>query len=142
MLGTSAVTEARTMRLNHFTCIENLPAILSSGHLLVTESNVSRKREHAGPDVVWLTTSDDPSLGHGLQGSSADKTRIRFAVGVPKREVARWHDFAREFGMERGAISELAAAGGSGTWRVIRRPIPASEWLEIIDLRSGEAIPW
>jgi hypothetical protein len=46
------------MRLYHFTSSHHWPAIQTTGILTVTESNISERRSHAGPDVVWLT--DDP----------------------------------------------------------------------------------
>ena len=129
------------MILYHFTCREHLASILADGFLKVTESNMSPKREHAGPDVVWLTTNPDPSAhGHGLAESAADKTAIRFAVEIDKRAVHKWRDWAARRGIDRGWLHTLASVGGSNTWRVVERPIPASEWVEILDTGTGRPI--
>lgn len=36
-----------------------------------------------------------------------------------------------------GWIRELARAGGSETWYVVERPVPATEWLRSFDAISG-----
>ena len=129
------------MILYHFTCREHLDKILSDQNLRVTESNISGRREHAGPDVVWLTTNPDPSAhGHGLAGSATDKTAIRFTVELDKRNVHKWRDWAAGRGIDRGWMQILASAGGSSTWRVVERPIPAAQWVEICDTETGRQI--
>lgn len=60
------------MKLYHFTSSTHWREIKASGLLKVTESNVSMKRVHAGPDVVWLT--DDPRPSEQLWGQSGEIT--------------------------------------------------------------------
>lgn len=43
-------------RLYHYTSIDRWQLIDACGYLRPTESNLSATTEHAGPDVVWLTT--------------------------------------------------------------------------------------
>ncbi len=129
------------MILYHFTCREHLDRILADGYLKVTESNISKRREHAGPDVVWLTTNPDASAhGHGLAGSAADKTAIRFTVELDKHDVRKWREWAARQGIDRAWMQGLASAGGSGTWRVTERPVQASQWVEVHDTKTGEPI--
>lgn len=120
------------MILYHFTSSVHVPLILADGYLKTVESNISARREHAGPDVVWLTTDGDPERHHGWQEwSPVDKLAVRFTVDIPKRDAHRWHEWAGRYGIDPAWRRALAAVGGSGTWRVVTRPIPAAEWVTI-----------
>ena len=132
-----------TVTLYHYTCIEHLPTILAAGYLKTSESNISPRVPHAGPDVAWLTTQPDPTLGHGLNAGQTvvDKTRIRFTVQVPKRAVTPWRLWATMQGIDPTWMRALAQAGGSGTWRVTPRPIPAEQWVEVLDRHTGRTYP-
>jgi hypothetical protein len=127
--------------LYHFTSASyHLPKILAAGYLKVVESNLSRTREHAGPDVVWLTSSPDPAASRWwvVPGArSVDKAQIRITVDVPKRDVTKWRTWAARRGIDPRWARTLAEAGGSGSWYVIERPVPAAEWTEIINARTG-----
>lgn len=129
------------VRLYHFTALAHLAKIRADGRLTVTESNVSKRREHAGPDVVWLTSNPEPSAHKWGAGSSVDKTEVRITVDLPKREVHRWHEWARRWAIEPKMMRALTATGGSGSWRVIERPIPDCEWVavDVID-DTGEYV--
>jgi len=136
-------------RLYHYTSIEHLPLIVASGKLLTTESKVSETREHAGPDVVWLTSDPECAHGHGI-GKSADgidKSRIRFTVDVPNREVQRWKAWALGHGMDRAwlkTFTESAAqsgqSDGAGTWWVAERPVLSTRWVSVVDRQTGEEL--
>ena len=134
----------RTVDLYHFTSPQHLPRILDSGYLDTTESNISFRREHAGPDVVWLTTSPEPEAGSlGLSNLFHDKYAYRITVRLPKRDVHRWRDWARAHGSSPETITRLigsSGGGGSGTWRVIQRRIPAAEWVEVRHTASGAVV--
>jgi hypothetical protein len=129
-----------TRPLYHFTCKILVPAILESGYLKTVESNVSFKREHAGPEVVWLTTSPTAEAGHGLQFSSGDKTEIRFTVEVDKRSVHKWREWAKARGSNQEAMTRLALGGGAASWRVVTAPIPAENWVEVRNMATGEIL--
>lgn len=129
------------MILFHFTCREHLPSILAEGVLRTTESNMSPRRAHAGPDVVWLMTASDPTAhGHGLEGSGADKKAIRFTVDVDKRGVHKWREWAIRRGINREWLTILARFGGSSSWRVVERPIPREQWVSVRDMVTGRSI--
>lgn len=136
------------MILYHFTAKLYLPEILSDGYLRVAESNLSISRRRAGPDVVWLTKNQDPGMHSGWskpqdwlpESIRADKTEIRFKVDVPSRAAQKWWTWARGRGIDERWARDLAAAGGSNSWYVIERPIPASEWIEITNVRTGEPV--
>lgn len=145
--------------LYHYTCLAHLPKILVSGFLKTTESNVSLERDHAGPDVVWLTTDPDCKHGHGIGENAAyvldvnpgiqaddeimaqwDKTRVRFTVRLPNSHVHKWAEWSQKFQMDphwRKCFIK-AANGGHGTWRVVEHPILQDRWVEVIDRHTGQ----
>lgn len=132
-----------TVTLYHYTCLEHVATILEAGHLRTTESNVSGKREHAGPPVVWLTTADTPDLGLGLDHPlGVDKKRIRFTVELHRRSVHKWRQWAAAQGSDPAWVARLARAGGASTWRVTERPVLREQWREVRDLRTGELIAY
>jgi hypothetical protein len=45
-------------------------------------------------------------------------------------------------GIDPAWIRELARAGGSETWYVVERPVPATEWLRSFDAISGAPRPF
>jgi hypothetical protein len=142
--GRQSLTDSRlpimTNPLYHFTSAVHVPTILASGYLKTVESNVSFKREHAGPDVVWLTTSPTAEAGHGLQSSLVDKTEIRFTVEVDKRSVHKWREWAKARGSSQETMTNLARSGGSASWRVVTTPIPAANWVEVRNMATGEIL--
>ncbi|ALN14363.1 hypothetical protein [Acidipropionibacterium acidipropionici] len=142
VLAIDKVAPVATIILHHFTCVEHLDAILADRVLHTTESNVSQRHEHAGPDVVWLTTRETADGGLGLQGSRADKGAVRITVRLDTRRVSRWREWARAHGSSEGWIRTLAqTGGGSSSWRVTERPIQSEEWVEVRNVRTGEIIP-
>jgi hypothetical protein len=127
------------MILYHFTSATHLPRILADGYLKVAESNMSRTREHAGPDVVWLTRNPDGAVQGWKDGSAANKTEIRFTVDVPGREAHRWTEWSARRGIDPKWAQALTLPGFS-SWYVVERPVPVSEWVGILDTRTGEDI--
>ena len=130
--------------LYHYTSIERWERIEADGRLNTTESNLSGRTAHAGPDVVWLTTDPDCAHGHGLLNTldRTDKTRVQIAVELPNRDVHKWKEWAARRGIDpdwmRGLIS--AAGGGAGTWRVTEKPIPSTRWARVVDRGTGETL--
>jgi hypothetical protein len=131
--------------LYHYTSIERWRLIADAGRLTTTESNVSITREHAGPDVVWLTTDSDCQHGHGIQTTldGTDKTRVRIAVELTNRDVHKWGEWAHRHGIDPAWRRNMieAAEGGAGTWRVVEKPIPAAQWVEVTD-REDDTVLW
>lgn len=128
------------MILYHFTSPYHLPAIFQDGHLQTVESNVSFKRQNAGPDVVWVTTRATPGGTNLYDGLTPDKQRIRFTLDIPKRDVNVWREWAKRQGSHPNTMRGLSAAGGSGTWRVIQRPVTAAEWVSVENLSTATPI--
>lgn len=128
------------MMLYHFANPDHLPFSLEAGFLKTTESNVSLKRERAGPDVAWLTTKDSVRGGNGLDNRFHEKAAIRFTVELDRRSVHKWPNWARGQGSPQQVMEALAKDGGSGTWRATTRTIPAAQWVEIRNMLTGELI--
>jgi hypothetical protein len=61
------------------------------------------------------------------------------ALAEPPRtdERHRWCEWVARRGIDPAWIRELARAGGSETWYVVERPVPATEWLRSFDTISG-----
>lgn len=128
-------------RLYHYTSIERWQLISESGFINTTESNLHPRREHAGPDVVWLTTDPDLEHDHGLGGTvdGTDKTEVRITVELPNNRVHKWRDWAVERGIDKGWLAALSNAGGAGTWRVTENRITADRWVAV-DCRERAAL--
>jgi hypothetical protein len=131
--------------LYHYTSIERWQLIAAHGRLNTTESNLSFRRAHAGPDVVWLTTDPECRHGHGLLSTldGTDKTRVRVAVELPNRDVHKWRQWADARGIHPIWRSRLieSSRGGASTWRLVTKPIPSRRWVEVIDRATG-AVLW
>jgi hypothetical protein len=129
-------------RLYHYTSIGRWRLIETAGHLRRTDSNMSRTKPHAGPDVVWLTTDPDCAHDHGLAKTldGTDKTRIRVTVELVNRDVHKWREWAIRRGIADNWLRALVASGGSSTWRVIEKPIPSTRWVEVIDRTDGTVL--
>ena len=128
--------------LYHYTSIERWRLIEAAGYLKLTESALSRTKEHAGPDVVWLTTDPDLSHDHGLGGTldGMDKTRVRVAVTLLNRDVHKWKEWAIRRGIEPDWLKALIRVGGSGTWRITEKSIPIGRWAEVLDRTTGAVL--
>uniref|UniRef100_UPI003F989500 hypothetical protein n=1 Tax=Mycobacterium sp. TaxID=1785 RepID=UPI003F989500 len=135
--GTRAVK-----RLYHYTSIERWELIEAAGHLRRTESNMSATKEHAGPDVVWLTTDPECAYDHGVAKTQdgTDKTRVRITVELLNRDVHKWREWVTRRGIAEDWLRGLASVGGSGTWRVTEKPIPSTRWVEVVDRADGTAL--
>jgi hypothetical protein len=148
--GVHRTQEGTTMKLYHFTCPELLPSILESGCLQVVESNLSLRREHAGPDVVWLTDDPEPSSQRwGYSGTTIvpglgtiqypDKTAIRITVEVD--DAHRYSEWRRQHGVRNAIYRALRDTGGDPErWWVCERPILKDEWVEVIDTTTQDGI--
>lgn len=126
------------MILYHYTCrcAAHLGSILRDGTLKVTESNIGSADPkmpphgvHVAPDVVWLTTSQNPIGTQGLDGSSHDKTTARIVVDVP--DAHHWQEWSQEQGMHPRWRRRLERGCYPSQWYVVERPIPCSEWVSI-----------
>ncbi len=146
------------MILFHYTSRSHLEKILAAGFLTtgnpmisspsagleygITGGDLTANAPNNGhPEVVWLTTKDEPfSAGHGLDGAAVDKRAVRFAVDVPKREILKWREWAQSRGINKAWFEAVTAAGGSYSWRVVARPITSSEWVSVTDTATGSPI--
>lgn len=127
------------MRLYHYTSLMHWRSIKRDGYIDVTESNVDILRDHAGPDVVWLTNESYDSTPPML-ASIVDKTAVRILVEVPDDEVHRADTWMLEHGADPEWIAILERAGGSSatTWYVVERPIHHDEWYDVEFKEDGD----
>jgi len=151
----------------HMTSIYHLPVILESRYLKVVESNVDLNpaNEHAGPDVVWVTTSPRPHQGWAEmlrpEHDHIDKCRIIIEVDPPAADVHAWWDWSTAHGATdhhkwalavsgtvtiRGGrkrepeLEQRLLAAARAEWHVIERRVPWQEWVRITDQLSGQII--
>lgn len=128
------------MILYHFTSIERWGLIERSGMIRTTESNVSPTREHAGPDVVWLTDEDEPDADalaiRTVDGT--DKTAVRITVDLDDSAVVWWPDFASAHEFNRRWRRALERGHDPESWWVTMRPIPLAEVVAIEMAETGD----
>jgi hypothetical protein len=137
------------MILHHFTSLQHLPFILKDGLLKPTESNIGSPNPQwspaglaIGPDVVWFLDEEEPTFGHGLNGSIVDKGNVRITVevGYP----VKWTDWQWTAKMHPAWKHHLLeAAGGPEAaehWYVIPAPVRKARWRSITNVRLGEPI--
>lgn len=117
------------MILYHYTSTMHLPRIEADGYLKVTESNISMRRTHAGPDVVWLTSDRKPNAeAHGLSGSAVDKTAVRITVEIPDSEATPWLTWSRKHGITKAWATILESGRRAEAWYVVERRIERGQW--------------
>jgi hypothetical protein len=121
---TLAMTEKKT--LFHYTApvTSHLGAILADGVIKTTEPNISFERRHAGPDVVWLTDSDDTTMQDWATDISPLKQLAVLGVELDPERVFHWPAWSRGHGIEDVTYEGLAASGGDPErWWVAPQPI-------------------
>jgi hypothetical protein len=128
------------MILYHFTAEQHIEKILADGVINLTESNISPRRAHAGPDVVWLTKNgewpDVPAGKVGFNGLSREKTQVRITVDVAR--PIQWRRWAESHGISKTWLSVLAGVGGSYSWYVTTSPILEQQWISVDYRRLSE----
>ena len=121
----------------HYTTQDHCSEIQDCGVINPVESNVSMKKEHAGPDVVWLFNEPlkivprmlySPLLiGHQEEGTHhptieeqqrmftgvwVPKTQIEIEVQLDRNEVQRADKFLKKHNIESQWMSSLETIGG------------------------------
>ena len=123
------------MKLYHFTSSHHLYGISRHG-LTVGDvpTDISKAKGRCG---VWLTL-DPSSAGHGLEGSSVDKTRFRMTVQAPDNaNLVKWKDWAA-VNVTTDTRRVLHSVGvGFDTWFVYFGVIARSAIAECVDMVSG-----
>jgi uncharacterized protein YdhG (YjbR/CyaY superfamily) len=129
--------------LYHLTSSVHLTAILQSGYIALSESNLGTREGNR--DVVWLTSSPEPE-NHGLKFDDSipaelDKTRIRLTVRN-KPLFKLWDEWSNKKGMDKEYKEVLIATARAeetyNTWYVSEREIPISDIIEIRNLATGQ----
>ena len=118
--------------LYHYTAAYHLQAILNSGYLKLTESNLKEYVEMYKP-VVWLTTQKEPEpYSLGLSGSFLDKTEIRIHVKrKPTPTIKTWEQFSTKNKMNPEFKSSFSEGRKPETWFISTKEIPLKDILLI-----------
>lgn len=133
-------------QLYHYTSVLHWPSIWSARRLTLTESNLSHRKAHAGPDVVWFTTNPRRRQGwqQGPPGTrmAADKSRVRLTVTLPDDWqggfLQPWLPWAKQHGIEPIWLGALARSGGDPTeWWVTLCEVGSRYWTKVEDLETG-----
>ena len=87
---------------------------------------------------MWLT-SDGTARGHGLEGSSVDKSRYRLTVDVPEDDPAlvKWTEWAAKNATPATVRALHATAAGFDTWYVYFGVIDPAIIEQCVDMQSG-----
>jgi hypothetical protein len=122
-------------KLYHFTSGDHLHGIGRYG-LTVGDVPTDLGR-HEGRCGVWVT-SDDTGRGHGLEGSTVDKSRYRLRVYIREddRALVKWTEWAAK-NATPATVRRLHAIGpGFDTWYVYFGVVdPAA--IECVDMQTG-----
>lgn len=91
--------------------------------------------------VVWLTTNQHPRqqwMIGAFTNDPRDKGAIRIEVEVPT-DLEHWPPYARRMKVDQGMRKTLNATGNheERLWYLVPRPIPESEWLEVVRTTDG-----
>jgi hypothetical protein len=127
------------VRLYHFTTHAWFAELVSVGAIATTWP---RKPGAAWPwpRVAWLTKQPDPDR----QGWKVAQTHeVRVTVDVPDSEAHPWSTCKGELPPETVSGLETSAkvwGGNPADWYVVRRPIPTSEWIEVLDLDTNKVL--
>lgn len=148
--------------LYHYTSLRKMKAILESGALKLTPSNLKMPTDlHLGTNqfgnpawvsetdsykpVVWLTDSVSPEH-HGLEipesfskqlAPEEDKRRIRFVL-EKKPDYEWWHTWSDRNKMDKTFKKALITGMNYSSWYICEHEIPLSDVLYIEDLQTGE----
>jgi hypothetical protein len=126
------------MQLYHFTSSRHLYGISRYG-LTVGDvpTDIGKAKGRCG---VWLTSDSSP-VGHGLEGSSADKTRYRLTVQAPDNaNLVKWKDWAAVNVTTETRRQLHSVAAGFDTWFVYFGVIARSAITECVEMAGGLVI--
>ena len=130
------------MRLYHSTTDLGLRGIIADN--VIRQSSAFRLDDGTEIAVVWLSDR----LGGWFRkedGTCKDRDTHIVVVDLPDDAVVPWTEF-RNPPFPQNTIWSLETTaqrpgmGDPATWLVIDRPIPQSEWVEIICVADGEVV--
>lgn len=139
--------------LYHYTNIENMKAIIASGHITRAPSNLLKLKNPRivngcciAPEtdgykpVVWMTDSESPE-GLGLDGCYYSKKRIRFSI--PKKPYfVKWNKWARQYNMDPQWRKTLTKGMNWQSWYISELEVSLDDVSEILDLETNTVIEW
>jgi hypothetical protein len=121
----------------HYTAGFHLQAIMDSGVIRTTESNI--QWTGAGPPVVWLSDADGSRFDWAAGGA---KGEIRFLIVTQGLPIYYWPVWSRSQGIEEDWYHALAVSGGDpDSWWVCTSPIPDDSWWDVEVYKDGRFVP-
>ncbi|MGD0235396.1 MAG: hypothetical protein ABSC55_12785 [Syntrophorhabdales bacterium] len=128
------------LTLYHFTSTHHLEhwPILQQG-LVGTDVPIAIDRP--GPlAAVWLTSNPNPANQGWKDGSTVDKTEVRFTLRfrLPTFSLKKWSIYASEQKVSREWYATLDKTGGGGSdnWWLFFGHVPAEDFVSI-EVRQG-----
>jgi hypothetical protein len=139
----------QTRLLYHYALRESVSGLLAAAVLPLDEHQLPRRLARLGrrpPRVVWLSDLGElapeqlrgaATVRPGVVATAERLVRVTLSV----RDAQYWDQWARKHAIGRRAqrVIDDAAAGLSGRWWVLTRPVPISDWLQI-DAVTGERL--
>ena len=94
--------------------------------------------------MIWLSDRPDGWLRR-VASVGAEPSTHRVTVDVPSVDVMSWQEFKKPpFPWAAPKVLEHSARrynlGDPCSWYVIARPIPKSEWVEIVRIADSQAL--
>ena len=127
------------MILWHFTDAEHGRAILAAGQIRPFPWYPLDGGEPA-PAVIWADERKarfcyrfSDAISPADRENVARRTRFRFTIDVPEDDALPWRYWATLIGAPRSEIRRICNCRRP-KWRVIERPVPASEWDAVRDM--------
>ena len=132
--------------LYHYTTTEHLESIRTDGYLRTTDSvllpGAPSFETRTARTVVWLTDSV-VWRQRWQQGSTADKSEIRFVLRMKEEDVHHWREWARMHGSPPRWMAHIERTGGgkqaANHWFVVEHPISVDKCSRI-EWRDGGAL--
>lgn len=129
--------------LYHYTCVEHLKAIVSSGYLKLTSSEIlmpdgtieTELRNKTFHPVVWLTDLASAE-NMGLVGSEYDKKAVRFTIRK-RSYMKKWSEWEPQKEMKSKWKEAFVYNKNWESWHISEQIIPFEDILKVENILDG-----